>query len=179
MKTSIKQDLFQLFTGGIREKGREGEREREIVSAKADSCLAGSQTQLNVHPVLSGTQCNYSTLQTSNYHHAHTEMPDSQEQSLSSLWPKWSSNISLYALFDVFRLNMDDFVTLWSILHKSLQDETENRFRRWPLDGDLVPWIGSGKSEWSTLWKAQEKNVCRIRGRCCVQALPERKVLMI
>lgn len=122
MKTSIKQDLFQLFTGG------KGEREREIVSAKADSCLAGSQTQLNVHPVLSGTQCNYSTLQTSNYHHAHTEMPDSQEQSFSSLWPKWSSNISLYALFDVFRLNIDDFVTLWSILHGSLQDEPGKPF---------------------------------------------------
>ncbi len=113
-----------MFTGGI---GSEGEREREIVSAKADSCLAASQTQLNVHPVLSGTQCNYSTLQTSNYPQTHKEMPDSQEQSFSSLWPKWSSNISLSDLFDVFRLNMDGFVTLWSILHRSLQDEPENR----------------------------------------------------
>jgi len=86
-------------------------------------------------------------------------MPDVQEQRIRPLWPKWSSNISLYALFDVFRLSMDDCVTLCFIPHRSLQHKTKNRS---PV-GHLVAiwfhkWVLGKVNE--AHWHGKEKNMC-------------------
>ncbi len=141
-----------------RERERAREREREIVRAKADSCLAASQTQLNVHPVLSGTQCNYSTLQKSNYPHMHKEMD------------AWQSRAELQ--LTLAKIDLQRF-TLWFIWRLQAQygwfchpliDSTQTNCKTVPLKA--TGWRSGSinmfweESEWSTLWQAKEKDTC-------------------